>query len=241
MPRANSGNELFKYLNTVTKFTIESGGASTLSAEAVTVDQADTDVVSHTGFAAADFAFIDGSGGVELMEITSAAANNIVWKWPLQLAQNSGATVVEAIGVSLNHIAESGVTFGGTQSVTPIRAATSRVAIAYFASSAEFSFSIPCLGHNNLNLLASFGAPETEQGVGSSSDPYAAIVSAANVNTESTTCFRLTGALEDGKIVVTDILDATIEVNVNATVGAANPEGFTIAGKCTAIAQRIYS
>jgi hypothetical protein len=61
------------------------------------------------------------------------------------------------------------------------------------------------------------------------------------VNTESTTCFRLTGALEDGKIVVTDILDATIEVNVNATVGAANPEGFTIAGKCTAIAQRIYS
>lgn len=244
MPRLNSGNELLKYLTTVYKYTQKSGGASTTTAEAVTVDMADTDVSAITGISGGDFMFVDGSGGVELMEVTSASSGppaNVVWKWPLQIAQNSGASVVEAQQVNINHIAEGGITIGGSQSSTPINAATSRVAIAEFGQSAEFTFSIPVLGWNNLNFLAAFGAPETEQGAGSSSDPYAAALTAANVGTETLTCFRCVGTLENGDTFVFDILDATVVVNVSATIGAANPEGFTIAGKCGGFASRIYA
>ena len=48
MPRLNSGNELLKYLTTVYKYTAKSGGASTTTAEAITVDMADTDLTSGT-------------------------------------------------------------------------------------------------------------------------------------------------------------------------------------------------
>lgn len=242
MPRLNNGNELFKYLTQVTKYTPKSGTAgSTTTTEAITVDMADTDVASESNFAANDFVFIDGSGGTELVEVASASTGNLVWTWPLVIAQNSGATVVEAVAANMNHIAEGGITFGGSQSVTAIRAATSRSAIAFFAQSAEFTFSIPCLGHNNLNLLAAFGAPETEIGAGTSGDPYAAAITSTNVNTEGMTCFRCTGTLEGGQTVVFDILDVTVEVNVSAVIGAPNPGGFTINGKCTGFAQHIYS
>jgi hypothetical protein len=242
MPRTNNGNELFKYLTTVTKFTLATGTpGDTTTSEAITVDMADTDVASETNFSANDYVFIDGSGGTELAQVATPTAGNLAWTWPLLIAQNSGATVKEATGVSVNHIAEGGITFGGSQSVTAIRAATSRSAIAFFAQSAEFTFSIPCLGHNNLNLLAAFGAPETEQGAGTSADPYAAAITSSNVNTEGMTCFRLTGTLEGGDTVVFDILDVTVEVNVSAVIGAPNPGGFTINGKCTGFAQHIYS
>lgn len=240
MPRLNSGNELLKYLTTVYKYTAKSGGASTTTAEAITVDMADTDLTSGTGVANGDFLCIDGSGGVELMQVATVATANMTWTWPLQIAQNSGATVTEMDQYSINHIAEGGVTFGGSQSSTPINAATSRVAIAEFTQSAEFTFSIPVLGWNNQNFLAAFGAPETEQGAGTSGDPYAAAITSANVGTETLTCFRCIGTLENGDTFVFDILDATVVVNVSGTIGAANPEGFTIAGKCGGFASRIY-
>lgn len=241
MPRSNSGGELLQYLTSVLKYTIKPAGASTLTSEAVTVDMADTDVVSITGVAAADVLTVSGSGGMELMEVTSAASANIVWKNPLQVAQNSGAAVVEMVAVNLNHIAEAGIKFGGSLTLTTIKAATSRVAIAFFPSAAEFTFEIPTLGWNNLSLLAAFGAPETENGVGSAADPYAAAIHSGNVATEATTCFRCLGALHDGRIVQLDICDATIEVNVNATMGAPNPEGFVLAGKATTFIQRIWT
>lgn len=246
MPRANDGGEVLQYLTSITKYTITASGGDTTTAEAATADMADTDVSASTNFTEGDIVAVSGSGGTELLQIATGgiAAGppvNFTWENPLQLPQDSGARVVEMSAANLNHIAESGIKFGGSLTLTAIKASTSRVAIAYFPSAAEFTFEIPVLGWNNLNLLAAFGAPEAENGAGTAADPYAVYVASGNVATESLTCYRCVGTLHNGDTVTLDICDATIEVNVNATMGGPNAEGFVLQGKATTFVQRIHS
>lgn len=241
MPRLNSGSELFKYLNSVKKYVVAGSGANTTTTEAITVGMLDTDVAAITGGAAGDYVLISGDGGVELTKISSAAGTNFVWDRPLAIAQSSGADVDEATEINLGHVEESGATFGGTYSLTPINAATSRVALASLAESAELTFEIPLLGYNNLNLQAAFGVTEAELGAGSSSDPYRVVIGRSTVGTQSSIqAFRLAGVRFDSKNVEIDILEATMEVNANITIGATTPPSLVLSGTCTAFIQRIW-
>src|SRR3990167_8908077 len=100
MPRLNSIDEVFQYLNTWYKF-VETTGThgSTTTAEAITADMADTDVTAATNFTNADHILISGSGGVEISNVatitTPGPPVNFAWDRPVQIAQDNGATVVE--------------------------------------------------------------------------------------------------------------------------------------------------
>lgn len=232
MPRANDGNELFKYLNTVYKFTPKSGGASTTVATTYASDAATIVLASGTGVAGGDFLYISGDGGKELVEVASLATATVTPVWPPYFGQTSGATVVEYERKSINHIAEGGVTFGGTQSSTKINAATSRVALATLTGAADFTFSIPMLALNGPNLQTAFGAPEVEIGAGTSGDAYRSGVNGTNVGTESDACYRLVGEDFGGNTIVLDILGAQAVINVSTTVGGTTPAGVTLSGSC---------
>lgn len=238
----NDGGELFKYLTQVEKFTKDPAGLATVTTEAITKDIADTDAASITGLSGDEFVGIIGTGGAELAQVDSAATGNIVWEWPLQVPQLVGASITELLKRSMNHIAESGVQFGGTGSINPRRAATARSAIAFTPSPVEgFTFAIPTLGWNSNNLASGFGVPESEEGAGSAADPWAIAITPGNVMTEGILFFRLTGTLDNGNVLVVDLCDCTIEPQVAVTLGVENTEGPVTAGRCTSIVQHIYA
>lgn len=233
MPRANDGNEIFKYLNTVYKFTPKtSGGASTTVATTYARDAATIVLTSGTNVSANDYLFVSGDGGKELIEVASLATATVTPVWPPFFGQTAGATVVEYQRTSINHIAESGVTFGGSQSSTKINAATSRVAVATLTGAADFTFSIPLLALNGPNLQTAFGAPEVEIGAGTSGDAYRSGVNGTNVGTESDAVYRLVGQDFGSKTIILDLLGAQVVVSVSTTVGGTTPAGITISGSC---------
>lgn len=241
MPRLNNGDEVFKYLNTVYKFTVKSGGASTTVATTYASDAATIVLASGTGVTGGDYLLISGDGGKELIDVASIATATVTPTWTPYFGQTSGATVVEYDRVSINHIAEGGITFGGTQSSTKVNASTSRVAVATLTGAADFTFSIPMLALNGPNLQTAFGAPEVENGTGVSSDPYASGVNGTNVGTESDAVYRCVGEDFGGNTIVLDILGAQAVVNVSTTVGGTTPAGITLAGSCNGYIIRTYA
>lgn len=242
MPRLGTGSELFKYLNSVKKYTIQtSSGGDTTTTEAIVAGVSDVDVVAATNFSNGNYAMVDGSGGTELVTLGTVATTPMPVTRPFVIAQATGARLVEAVEADLGHVAEGGIQFGGTATITEIKAATSRTAIAFIADAAVLTWNIPLLGYNNLNLLAAFGATESEAGSGTPSAPYSALIGQDTVNTQTLFCLRATGVRHDSKIVEVDFLDCTVEVNVNVTIGAPNPDGITVTGKCASIIQRIWT
>lgn len=243
MPRLNNASELFKFLDSVDVFRIATGTfGDTVTTSALARAAATVPVSAITNFSSLDPLFIVGDGGTELNSINGTPSGlNIVPLHPITIAQSSGARVVEAVRSALGHVAEDGATFGGSMSSTPINAATSRVALAYFAGPAELTWSFTLLGHNNQNLLAAFGATETETGAGTSADPHTALIDGLSVGTQGTQCFRLKGRRNDGKSVWVDLNDAIVDVNASVNMGASTPSGMALAGKCTSIIQRIFS
>jgi hypothetical protein len=242
MPRTNSGSELFQYLNKWYKFVIQPstpGDTTTSAALAVTDDS--VNVAATTNFTANDFCMIDGDGGVEVVQIGTPATTPMPFDRPVLLAQSSGARLVEALRIDMGHIAEGGIQYGGSQTLTEIKAATSRTAIAFFGESTTLTLSAPLLGYNNLNLLAVFGATETEPGAGTASDPYGAAITGDTVGTQGLHCYRAEGALYDGRIVQIDFTGCTVEINANITIGAPNPDGLPLSVKCTSFIQRIWT
>jgi len=243
MPRLNSGSELYKYLNNVYKFVIPAtthGDTTTSGAIAAAVDT--VDITATTNFSDGDYVVIDGDGGMEVTKISgSPATNDCPLDRPLLLAQSSGARFVEVSRIDIGHVAEGGMQFGGSLTLTPIKAATSRTAIAFFADAAELTWSIPLLGFNNLNLQSIFGATEGESGTGTASDPYAVAIGTDTVGTQGILCLRAVGVTQGGQVVEQDFLDCTVEVNTNVTIGAAQPDGMTYTGKCSTIIQRIWT
>jgi hypothetical protein len=242
MPRTNSGSELFQYLDHFYKFVIQSGTiGDTTTAAATVVGTASVDVVASTNFTAGDYVMVDGDAGVEVMTLGTIATTPMPTTVPFLLASSSGARMVEAQRIDMGHVAEGGIQFGGSQTLTEIKAATSRTAIAFFGESTTLTMTVPLLGYNNLNLLATFGATESEDGSGTSSDPYGAAISSDTVGTQGLHCYRAEGTLYDGRIVQIDFTGATVEVNANITIGAPNPDGMTLNAKVTSFIQRIWT
>ena len=243
MPRSNSGSELFQYLDHFYKFIIKTStpGDTTTTSPIVQGDST-VDLTAVTNFSDTEYAMIDGDGGVEITQIDgSPATTNCPLDRPLLLAQSSGARFVEATRIDLGHIAEGGIQFGGSQTLTEIKAATSRTAIAFFGESTTLQLTAPLLGYNNLHLQAVHGATEGEIGSGTESAPYAVAISQDTVGTQGLHCYRAEGTLYDGRIVQVDFVQATVEINTNITIGAPNPDGMTLSAKVTAFLQRIWT
>jgi hypothetical protein len=242
MPRQNSIDEVFQYLTTMYKFVEKTGThGSTTASEAITADMADTDVASETNFANGDFVLISGSGGVEISNAATVSAGNLAWDRPVQIAQDTGATIVEASRIDVGHIGEEGVTFGGTQTITPINAATSRTPLGYIIQAAELTFSVPMLGTNNLNLQSVFGVTEGEQGAGTPSDPYVAVIDGNTIGTQGLSAWRAVGSLYGGEIIEIDFLGVTVEINVSRNIGGTAVTGYTLNAKATGFLQRIWT
>jgi hypothetical protein len=241
MPRSNNFAEVFHRLTSWKKYTPLSGGATDTTAEAITRDLADVDLVSGTGFTNGDYILISGSGGMELSKIQTVSVNNLLFDRPVLIPQDIGATVDEALESNLGHVSEEGITFGATQTVTPVRAATSATPLGYLTEAAELTFSGILLGDNNLNFLYAFGALEDEEGVGSAADPYATVVDGTTVSTEVAHALRATGSLHGGAVIEVDFLGITIEVNVSRNMGGTGVTGYGISGKCTAFLRRQWT
>lgn len=241
MPRTNSGSELFQYLDKFYKFVITTGTpGDTTTAEAIVAGATEVEVAAATNFTAADFVMIDGSGGVEIQAIGTPATTMPVTR-PFLIAQDSGARFVEATRIDMGHVAEGGLQFGGSQTLTEIKAATSRTAIAFFGESTTLTLTVPLLGYNNLNLQSVFGVTEGESGSGTEAAPYGAVIGQDTVGTQGLHCYRAEGTLYDGRIVQVDFTQATVEVNANITIGAPNPDGMTLNAKVTSFIQRIWT
>lgn len=242
MPRTNSGSELFQYLNKFYKFVVQptTPGDTTTSA-AITAGGTSVNVAAITNFTAADYVMIDGDGGVEIQAIGTPATTPMPVTRPFLQAQASGARFVEAQRIDMGHIAEGGIQFSGSQTLTEIKAATSRTAIAFFGESTTLQITAPLLGYNNLNLQSVFGVTEAESGAGVIADPYSAVISGDTVGTQGLHCYRAEGVLYDGRIVQVDFTQATVEINANITIGAPNPDGMTLTAKVTAFHQRIWT
>jgi hypothetical protein len=138
-------------------------------------------------------------------------------------------------------VAEGGLQFSGSNTLTEIKAATSRTAIAFFGESTTLSISVPLLGYNNLNLQAVYGVTESESGSGTEAAPYVALISGDTVGTQGLHCYRAEGVLYDGRIVQVDFTQATVEINNTITIGAPNPDGMTLTAKVTSFIQRIWT
>lgn len=245
MPRQNSIDEVFQYLTSFKKY-VESTGThgSTTASEAITQDMAATNIASSTNFAGTEYVLISGDGGVEIAKMASIDAGppiDVTWTRPLAIAQSSGATVVEATEIDMGHVGEEGITYGGTQTITPINAATSRTPLGYIIAAAELTFSVPLLGTNNLNLQSVFGATEGEQGAGSAADPYYVVIDGNTIGTQGTLGLRATGSLYGGEIIEVDFLGVTVEINVSRNIGGTAVTGYTLNGKCTGFIQRIWT
>jgi hypothetical protein len=242
MPR---NNDLFRYLNSVKKYTIVTATpGDTTTTEAIvgyTVGtETSVDVVASTNFTAADPVMIIGTGGVELATIGTPATTMPVTR-PLLVPQASGARMVEAVATDLGHIGPEGVTFGGSSSLTSIFAATARAAVSYFPAPAEMTFTIPLRYKSGLDLQAAFGVPEQETGSGVVGTPWAVHAGQTNIATQTIHCYRLEGVSESGRTVQVDILGARLEVNVADNRGGTDPGVVNIQGKMTGVSQFIWA
>lgn len=242
MPRTNNGSELPRYLNSVKKGIYSTGTfGSTVTTGPIVAGDVSADITATTNFANGDFVIINGDGGVELTKISGTpATTDCPVDRPLYTAQSTGATFIEATVFSLGHVDKAGAKIGGSATLTPIEAATSRVPIAYFSDTAKLSFEIPLLGFNNLNLQAAFGITEGESGSGTSSAPYAILINGSNVGNQGVQVFRLAGVTKGGGNYELDILDATIEVAVDYTLGTPTPGSIVLKGMCTSFISRIW-
>lgn len=241
MPRLNNGLEVFKYLTSVTKYIVQpTTPGDQLTTDATTVGDTTVTVGATTNFTTGDPAFLSGSAGTELVTLGTVATSMPIGQ--SLLVHPIGTRLVEALAIGMGHIGEAGVNFGGQLNLNPIKAATSRTPIAYFADPGEFNFDFDLLGWNNLNLQAAFGVTEGETGSGTSGSPYGVAINGANIGTQSSLQgFRFLGTNPNGQTIQLDLMGASIEVNVTSNLGGSGVASIKLAGKFTDLFQRIWS
>lgn len=240
MPRLLNGQEVFKYVNKVSVLRIKAAtpGDTTTSA-ALARAAVNVGVASSTNFTNGEFAFVIGSGGTDVVKLGAPAATMPFTTKPL-FAQDIGARLVSAEEIQLGHISEQGVTFGGSMTLNPVKAATSRTPIAYISDPGEMTASLSLLGHNNQNLMLAFGATEAEDGAGNTADPYQVGVGQTTMGSQGLQAIRILGERHDAKIVEMLFVAAQVEVNVNSTLGSGQQSGIPVSMKFTNLIQRIY-
>lgn len=244
MPRTGNELELYQYLNSATKYVEQAGthGDTTTAAQTTAGGTAGVNVTATTNFTNGDPCLLSGSAGQELVSINGTVATTPLPLTQIALVHPAGTRLVEAQAISLGHLDETGLTFGGRVTAQLIRAATSRLPLTTLPEPGEFTFRFALLGWNNLNLQAAFGVPEAELGAGSAANPYLVAITGGNIGTQSALqVFRFAGVGKGAQNIQIDLCGAQVQVDVNAQVGTANPPVLTMSGNYTAIIQRIWS
>lgn len=242
MPRLNNGNEVFKYVTSVEKFSVPSvGAASTTASAALAAAATAVGVASAVGIGDQDYVQIAGDGGTELVQVNGApAGNSLTSFYKLAFAQSAGAQIQRLVRAALGHLDESGVTFTGKLNLSPVYAATSRVAIAYIGSQGELGASFKLRGFNLLNLQTVFGVPEAETGTGTAADPFQVGIGSAQIGSDALLNYRMRGVRTDLRNVMLDFCGATVEVNVNTSLGGSNAGTLDVGFKYTNLIARIW-
>jgi len=241
MPRLNNGQEIFRKLDKLEVFraVATTPGDQTITS-AVAVGASTVPVAAITNFTANDPVFLIGSGGLELNRIGTPATTMPLLR-KTGLAHLTGARLLEAIATDFGHIDESGVVMSPSAALTAIPSALSALPVQYISGVGEIGFNFNLLGFNLLNLCTIFGIPEAEQGAGTSGDPWQVFVSGAAMGTQGTQVIRATGTRHDGLNIEVDFLDVRVEVQGSVTLNRNAPAVLPFAGKCTALAMRIFS
>lgn len=242
MPRLNSGQELFRKLDSLKVYRIQATtpGDTTLTS-GVTAGATAVTIAATTNFATSDYAFILGSGGTELNRLSTALNTVQVLTRRVGIAQDAGARFVEAVETDLGHIDEAGVVVSPTQTLTPVNSALSALPVQYITGVGEIGVTFNLLGFNVLNLHTIMGITESELGAGTAGDPYQGFVIGEQMGTQGTQVFRATGTRYDGATVEVDFLDARIEVQGQISLVRNAPTVLPCAIKCTAMALRHWS
>jgi hypothetical protein len=242
MPRLNTQTERYKNITEIALFEAPSSSVvSTTSAGALAYGDQVIDLTAVTSMADGDHLFIDGDGGLELNQISGTpATTDCPLKYKAELAQASGATVTVVSKKVLGYPTRDGLALGGSLSNTAIESAIAALPIGYVAGVADLTLNFAMYGWNVQNLQLMFGAPEKEQGTGTSSDPYQGGVFGSTVATAGTRVLRITGTRADLKTWTIDFLDFVHEISGNTQMGK-DPASYPVAGKCTGIIKRIWA
>jgi hypothetical protein len=239
MPRLNNGLEVLKGISKVELFSIAATPGDTVTTEALAKLAATVDVTSATGFTSGDPVFIIGDGGVELNAV-GTPATEMPLKFKAAIAQSIGARFVEAVARNVGHVTGAGVQYSASLQLTPIDAATSVTPIAYQRGSGELSASLALRGMNNLNMQLAHGVDEGETGVGSEADPSQIVIGGIDLGTHGIQCMRVHGYRFDGKIVLWDYLNITVEVQAQINKGGTTPAEIPLRVKMDTMVQRIW-
>jgi hypothetical protein len=242
MPRLNSGQELFRRLDSIRIYRIQttSPGDTTLTT-ALTTSVTVATIAATTSFATSDFVMIIGSGGVELNRLGTALSTAQTLTRRVGIPQNAGARFVEATETDLGFIDDGGLVISPSQSLTPINSALSALPVQYISGIGEISATFNLMGFNVQTLHTIMGITESEVGAGSAADPFQGFVLGSQMGSQTTQCIRATGSRYDGQTIEVDLLDARVEVQGQITMNRQAPALMPMAVKFSAMAIRHFT
>lgn len=213
MPRLNTGQELFKHLDSLSVFRVVSGGGSTTAAAAITAGATTLNFGSTTNFAASDPIILSGASATELLTIGAAVTPTtaVPLLRPAAAANPSGTAIYEAVETVLGHVQQGGVQLSGQAPLTAIFSAIRQSPLVYIRGYGELQASFGLLGFNIPNLMTAFGITEAEGGAGTSADPYRGFIGGSQIGTQGLQVFRATGTRFDGATIIADFCNAFVE------------------------------
>lgn len=235
MPRTLDHQEIWRKLDSLTMYRINTSGGSSTVTTTVTAGLQTYTVGAVTNFASGDYVIFSGTEGVWLDSLSAVASPTVTTVWKAPIASTAtGASIYEATGTVIGHLQEEGITLSPSFSQTPIYSAIRDLPIAYLPGRGEISASAGLLGFNVLNWQLATGQTESEQGAGTAADPYQGYIGGNNFGSQTTQVARFAGTTFAGKTVVVDLNDARAEasgsVSFNRTQVAAIPVTFKFSG-----------
>lgn len=213
MPRLNTGQELFKHLDSLSVFRVVSGGGSTTAAGAITAGATTLNFASTTSFTAADPLILSGASATELLVIGAAVTPTtaVPITRPAAAANPIGTQILEAVETVLGHVQQGGIQLSGQAPLTAIYSALRQSPLAYIRGYGEMQASFGLLGFNIPNLMTAFGITEAEGGTGTTADPYRGFLGGGNIGSQGIQVFRATGTRFDGATIIADFCNAFVE------------------------------
>jgi hypothetical protein len=230
MPRSINATEIFRKLRFVDVYDQVAGGGSTTTAEAITAGMDEVDITASTSFTTADPVFIEGTGGLERTAITGTLATTpCLLNRPLLLAQDNGATFIEAVRKQLGYIEQAGANLNFAKQLEDILAANADNPVAFIEGAFTMECNFSLLSQSPLNWQLMLGYADAETGAGSAADPHAVVLGATDQAASPTRIFSLSALLQGGKFFELDMVGARMTVSGGPTFGrsvSSIPIGF---------------
>lgn len=230
MPRSTNASEIFRKLRHVDVYDQVTGGGSTTTAAAIVPGVTDVDVVAVTSFTDADPVFIEGTGGLERTQISGTPAiTPCPLSRPLLLAQDAGATFIEAVRKQLGYIEQAGANLNFAKQLEDILAANADNAVAFIEGAFTMECNLSLLSQSPLNWQLMLGYADAETGTGTAADPHAAVLGAIHQAASPTRIFSLSALLQGGKFLELDMVGARMTVSGGPTYSrsiSSIPIGF---------------